>query len=68
MQATIRNSPEKMTPADYQKFINVHAEGALISPDASGYLIGSLVLRAKKELHGQFISYTAPELGVYQRK
>lgn len=68
MQLLVRNSPEKMTPTDYQKFTNVHTEGSLISPDASGYLIASLVLKAKKEFHGQFVNYTAPELEEYQKE
>ena len=68
MQALLRRSPDKMTPADHQKFIKAHAEGVLISPDASGYLIASLALKAKKDLHGQFISNTAPELEEYQKK
>jgi hypothetical protein len=68
MQATLRNSADKMTPTDHQRFIKAHAEGSLVSPEASGYLIASLVLKAKKELHGQFISNTAPELEEYQKK
>ena len=68
MQALIRNSPEKMAPTDHQKFADVHAKGSLISPDTSGYLIASLILKAKKEFHGQFIHYTAPELEEYQKK
>ena len=68
MQALLRRSPDKMTQADHQKFIKAHAEGVLISPDTSGYLIASLALKAKKDLHGQFISNTAPELEEYQKK
>jgi hypothetical protein len=68
MQTLLRSSPDKMTPKDYKTFSNAHAKGSLISPDASGYLIASLILRAKKELHGQFVNHTAPELGEYQKK
>lgn len=68
MQALLRSSSDKMTPKDHQKFIDAHAEGSLISPDASGHLIASLVLKAKKELHGQFISVTALELEEHQKK
>jgi hypothetical protein len=68
MQTLLRNSPDKMTPTDHQKFVKAHTEGVLISPDASGYLIASLVLKAKKDLHGQFVSNTAPELEEYQKK
>jgi hypothetical protein len=68
MQALLRDSPDKMTPKDHQKFIKAHAEGSLTSPGASGYLIASLALKAKKELHGQFVSNTAPELEEYQKK
>ena len=68
MQTLLRNSPDKMTLIDHQKFAKAHAEGTLISPDASGYLIAVLVLKAKKDLHGQFISNTAPELKEYQKK
>jgi len=68
MQAILRNSPDKMTPTDHQRFIKAHAEGSLVSPEASGFLIASLVLKAKKELHGQFISNTAQEVEEYQKK
>ncbi|KAF9652184.1 short-chain dehydrogenase [Thelephora ganbajun] len=68
MQTTLRNSPDKMAPADHQRFIKAQAEGSLISPDTSGYLIASLALKAKKELHGQYISNAAPELEEYQKK
>ena len=57
-----------MTQKDYQRFIKAHVGGSLVSPDASGYLIASLILKAKKELHGQFVSYAAPELEEYRRK
>jgi len=67
MQALLRNSPDKMTPTDHQKFIKAHEEGSLISPDASGHLIASLALNAKKELHGQFVNSAAPELEEYQK-
>ena len=68
MLALVRNSPEKMTPADHQRLTKAHMEGSLISPDVSGYLIASLVLKAKKEFHGQFVNSTAPELEEYQKK
>lgn len=68
MQAALRNSPDKMTPADHQRFIKAHAEGTLVSPLVSGYLIASLVLKAKKELHGQFVNNMAPELDEYRKK
>jgi len=68
MQTALRDSPDKMTPADHQRFIKAHAEGTLVPPDTSGYLIASLVLKARKELHGQYISNTAPELEEYQKK
>jgi len=68
MQTLLRDSPDKMTPKDYQTFADAHTGGSLISPDASGYLISSLILTAKKELHGKFVSYTAPELQEYQKK
>ena len=67
MQAALRNSPDKMAPSDHQRLIKAHAEGLLVSPDVSGHLIASLVLKARKKLHGQFISYTAPELNEYQK-
>ena len=68
MQAIIRNSVDKMTPTDHQRFTNLYTEGTLVAPDVSGYIIASLVLKAKKELHGQFISSTAPEVEEYYRK
>jgi len=68
MQTVLRDSPDKMTPADHRIFFKAHAERTLISPDTSGYLIASLVLKAKRELHGQFINHTAPELEEYQKK
>ena len=68
MQVLLRNSPDKITPTDHRNLIKAHTEGTLISPDTSGYLIAALVLRAKKDLHGQFISNTAPELEEYQKK
>ena len=68
MQAALRDSPDKMTQADHQRFTKAYAEGSLVTPDASGYLVASLVLKAKKESHGQFISNTAPELEEYQKK
>jgi len=68
MQILLRNSPDKMTPKDYQTFADAHAGGSLISPDASGYLVASLILTAKKELHGKFVSYMAPELEEHQKK
>lgn len=68
MLILVRNSPDKMTLTDHQKFIKAHTEGSLIPPDTSGYCIASLVLKAKKELHGQFVNYTAPELEEYRRK
>lgn len=68
MQAALRNSPDKMTPTDHQRFIQAHAEGSLVSPGAAGRLIASLALKAKKGLHGRFISSTAPELEEYQKK
>jgi hypothetical protein len=67
MQAALRASPDKMTPTDHQRFIEAHAEGSLVSPHDSGHLIASLVLKAKKELHGRFIGNTAPELDEYQK-
>jgi len=67
MQAALRDSPDKMTPVDHQRFTKAKAEGTLVTSDASGFLIASLVLKAKKELHGQFISNTAPELEEYQK-
>lgn len=68
MQAALRNSPDKMTQTDHQRFMKAHAEGSLVSPGASGYLVASLVIRAKKELRGQFVSNTARELEEYQKK
>ena len=68
MQTLLRDSPDKMTPTDHLKFVKAHAEGLLISPDTSGYLIASLALKAKKELHGQFVNNMAPELEEYQKK
>lgn len=57
-----------MTQENYQHFVKAHAGGSLVSPDTSGYLIASLILKAKKELHGQFVSYAAPELEEYRKK
>lgn len=57
-----------MTPTDHERFIKAHAEGTLVSPESSGYLITSLVLKAKKELHGKFVSNTSSELDDYQKK
>ena len=57
-----------MAQETHQHFVQAHTGGLLVSPDASGYLIASLILKAKKELHGQFVSYTAPELEEYQKK
>lgn len=68
MQAALRNSPDKMTPIDHQRFVEAHAEGSLVSPDVSGYLVASLALKAKKGLHGRFVSNTTPELEEYQKK
>jgi len=68
MQSLLRNSPDKMTQGDHQHFVKAHTGGSLVSPDASGRLIASLVLKAKKELHGQFVNYTAPELEEYRKK
>lgn len=68
MQALLRDSSDKMAPTDYQRFAGAYTEGSLISPDASGYLIASLIVKAKKELHGKFVSSTAPELEEYQKK
>lgn len=67
MQAMIRSS-DKMTPKDHERFIKAHAEGSLVSPESSGYLVSSLALKAKNELHGQFVSNSAPELKEYQRQ
>jgi len=68
MQTLLRNSSHKMKPGDYQKFAKAHADGVLVSPDVSGYLIASMVLKAKKDLHGKFIDYTAPELEEHRKK
>lgn len=46
-----------MSKEDHAKFVKVHADGALLSPEAPGYVIAALALKAPSSLTGQFVSW-----------
>lgn len=58
MQAMLRTTGgESMSAKDYQKFLNYHTSGELLSPDLPGRVIAALSLQAPASLSGRFVSW-----------
>jgi hypothetical protein len=68
MQEMIRANKHLMQPADADKFVNVYAEGKLVKPEDSGYVLASLAVRAPKEMSGKFVSWDSPDCAEFRRK
>ncbi|KAE9410636.1 NAD(P)-binding protein [Gymnopus androsaceus JB14] len=58
MQGQIRtHGAASMGPAGHQQFVDLHANGSLLNPEAPGHVIAALALRCPQELSGQFVSW-----------
>lgn len=67
MQSVIRNTGTGgMLPADHKKFVDLHENGKLASPDVPASVIVRLALDATKELSGQFVNIDGPECAPYK--
>ncbi|CAL1700765.1 unnamed protein product [Somion occarium] len=68
MQAQIRESgAPHLTEQDFTKFSSAYAEGKLVKPEDSGYVIAALALRAPKSLSGQFVSWNSEDCKDFRR-
>jgi hypothetical protein len=68
MQARVREATEYMTKADQERFHKAYAEGKLVKPQDSGYVIAALALKAPKSLSGQFVNWDDDECAEFRRK
>ncbi|KDQ64591.1 hypothetical protein JAAARDRAFT_28234 [Jaapia argillacea MUCL 33604] len=69
MQLALREyGADHLKDADYKKFVDAHAEGRLIKPEDSGYVIAQLALIAEPDLSGQFVSWDSELCGEYRRE
>ena len=67
MQAGIRSKgSEAMSDADYAKFVGLHSNKRLASPDVSAGVIARLALEAGRELSGQFLNIDGPECAPFK--
>ena len=67
MQIFIRSDGGLTIPEqERQRFIDAYNEGKLIKPEVSGHVLASLVLRATRDLSGQFISWDSEECKPYR--
>jgi hypothetical protein len=68
MQAAVRNSGAHMREKDMERFVKAHAEGKLVKPEDSGYVIATLAVKAPKSLSGQFVSWDGDDCAEFRRK
>ena len=69
MQFFIRSDRGSAIPdKERQRFISAHKEGKLVRPEIIGHVVAALVLRATKELSGQFISWDSEECKPYRNE
>jgi len=67
MQVFIRSDHGSPIPDQERKrFISAHNEGKLIRPETIGHVVAALVLRASKDMSGQFISWDSEECKPYR--
>ncbi|KAG0171801.1 hypothetical protein DFQ28_004774 [Apophysomyces sp. BC1034] len=66
MQGLIREKGHVAMKDDLQKFVDLHREGKLNPPEASGHVIAALAAKASHELSGQFLSWDAEVLKEYR--
>lgn len=67
MQGAIRaTARDSMEPAEFERFIALHENGKLASPDVPANVIVRLALEAPKELSGQFVNIDGPECAPYK--
>jgi len=45
-----------------------HADGTLVRPEDSGYVIAALAVRASKDLSGKFVSWDGEECKAFRRQ
>ncbi|KDQ12732.1 hypothetical protein BOTBODRAFT_34192 [Botryobasidium botryosum FD-172 SS1] len=69
MQTSLRaKGGETMSPKEFERFITLHKNSALVKPEDCGHVIASLAVSAPKELSGQFVSWDADECKDFRRK
>ena len=67
MQRDIREvHVQTMDGEEGGKFVSLHEEGRLLSPELPGHVIAKLALEAPRELSGRFLSWDSPELKSFQ--
>lgn len=67
MQSFIRGDDGSAIPdVERQRFISAHKEGKLVRPEIIGNIVAALVLKATKDLNGQFISWDSEECKPYR--
>lgn len=66
MQTQIRQTTT-LREQDIVPFITLHTDGNLVSPEESGYVLGSAVLKAGKGLSGGFWSWDGAECKEFRR-
>ncbi|KAJ3370786.1 hypothetical protein GGF31_003811 [Allomyces arbusculus] len=68
MQAHIRSEGGGKLPKDmHDYFLKRHDEGSLVAPEVSGHVVAQLVLKAPKDLSGQFLDWQADVLAEFQK-
>jgi len=55
-----------MSDADYAKFVGLHSNKRLASPDVPAGVIARLALEAGRELSGQFLNIDGPECAPFK--
>lgn len=51
----------------HERFAQIHAEGKLVRPEQSGYVIASLAVGAGKEMSGKFVSWDDQDCAAFRR-
>ncbi|ORZ31625.1 putative short-chain dehydrogenase [Catenaria anguillulae PL171] len=69
MQQHIRdNGKGKLEDGTYEYFVKAHQEGSLVDPHVSGHVAAQLLVKAGKELSGQFVDWKGDEVKEFQKK
>jgi hypothetical protein len=68
MQSIVRQNSTVMRPDDAERFMKAHADGKLVKPEDSGYVIAALALKAPKDMSGKFVSWDSDECADFRRK
>jgi len=69
MQTDLRvNGVHHVTESHHARMKRAHADGTLVRPEDSGYVIAALAVRAPKDLSGKFVSWDGEECKAFRRQ